>query len=59
MALLTEVTVAATEERLGAAEMALPRDMLMPVLLAVELPATYLFDRAPLAHQIFLACRLG
>ena len=51
--------VAAAEERLGAAKMALPGDVLMPMLLAVELPATYLFDRAPLASQILLACRLS
>ena len=59
MAWLAEVVVAATEERLRAAEMAFPGDVLMPMLLAVELPATYLFDRAPLASQILLACRLS
>ena len=51
--------VAAAEERLSAAKMALPGDVLMPMLLAVELPAAYLFDRAPFADQIFLARRFS
>ena len=50
MALLAEVIVATTEERFGAAEMTLPGDVLVPMLLTIELPTAYLFDCACLAN---------
>ena len=49
MALPAEVVISATEERLGAAEMALPGDVLMPMFLAVKLPATNLFAQTGFA----------
>ena len=59
MAWVAEVVIPAAKECLSAAEVALPSNVIVPVLLAVELPATYLFDLAGFAEQILLARRLG
>ena len=58
MARLTEVGVSASEEGFRAAQMALPGDVLVSVLLAVELATANLLDGAALAHKVFLFGRI-
>ena len=55
MARLAKVVWTASEERLRAAEMALPCNVLVTVLLTVELAGTELLDGTSLAQELFLA----
>ena len=50
MALPAEVVISATEERLGAAEMALPGDVLMPMF--QSLPFVSFFNKLRLTRVI-------
>ena len=59
VARLAEVSVAAPEERLRAAQVALPGDVLVPVLLAVELATADLLDGAARAAEVLLAGGVG
>ena len=59
VARLAEVSVAAPEERLRAAQVALPGDVLVPVLLAVELATADLLDGAARAAEVLLAGRVS
>ena len=59
VASITKVDTAAPEESLAAAEHALPRDVLVAVLLAVELPRTNLLNAAGLAQELLLFGRFS
>ena len=58
MVILTVVSVIAAEQGLTAAEHALPSDVLVSMLWAVELATANLLDCASTAEQIFLFCVL-
>ena len=58
MAILAKVVRTAPEESLRAAKVALPRNVLVAVLLAVELASANLFDGTSLAQELILARRL-